>query len=85
MGVTTLSLMVLETVCEIMGKENQNLGELADENLGHLTNLEELINDLEDESLLPDWRIREAREHLEAAQDNTVETVDRIEETFGPI
>jgi len=65
--------------------ENQNIGELADDNLACLTNIEELLDDLDRGREIPDWRLREAREQLEQAQDNSVEILSRFEETVGPI
>jgi hypothetical protein len=65
--------------------QNQNIGELADDNLGCLTNLEELLDDLERDRDIPAWRLREANENLEQAQDNSNEILRRFEETVGPI
>lgn len=66
-------------------KENQNIGELADDNLGCLTNIEELLGDLERGHDIPEWRVKEAAEKLEQAQSNSVEILSRFEETVGPI
>jgi hypothetical protein len=65
--------------------QNKNIGELADENLGCLTNLEELLGDLERGHDIPEWRLRQAIENLEQAQDNSNEILRRFEETVGPI
>jgi hypothetical protein len=65
--------------------ENKNIGELADDNLGCLTNLEELLDDLERDRHIPEWRLREAIENLEQAQENSNEILYRFEKTVGPI
>jgi hypothetical protein len=65
--------------------ENQNIGELANEQLGCLTNLEELLDDLKRDQHIPEWRLREAVENLEQAQGNSNEILRRFEETVGPI
>lgn len=63
----------------------QSIGELADDNLGCLTNLEELLGDLERGRDIPEWRIQEAQEKLEQTQDNSNEILRRFEKQVGPI
>ncbi len=65
--------------------DKQNIGELADNNLACLTNLEELLGDLERGRDIPEWRIREAQEKLKQAQDNSSEIRRRFEKQVGPI
>ena len=66
-------------------KTNQNIGELADDNLRHLTTLEDLLNDLERGREPTEHQLRKAREALEQAQDNSNETLRRFEKQVGPI
>lgn len=66
-------------------RSNQNIGELADDNLGALTVLEELIDDLDRGRRPSEIQLEHAREHLERAQYNSVEIVDRFEDQVGPI
>lgn len=65
--------------------DTQNIGELADEQLGHLTPIEELINDLVNDREVYDYQIEEAVEHLEQTQDNANEILRRFEKQVGPI
>jgi hypothetical protein len=68
-----------------MCKGNQNIGELANDQLGHLTPLEELVDDLANGREVSDYQIEEAVEHVRATQDNANEILRRFEDQVGPI
>lgn len=66
-------------------RENQSIGELADDNLAALTVLEERLDDLDRGREPTERQLERAREVLERAQYNSVEIVKRFEEQVGPI
>jgi hypothetical protein len=63
----------------------QNIGELADESLGNLTVLEELVDDLDRDHEIYDEQLERAKEHLRNAQANQNEILSRFEKQVGPI
>ncbi len=65
--------------------EQQNIGELADEQLKNLTVLEELLNDIENGREVYDYQITDSVEAVESAQENASEILRRYEKTVGPI
>lgn len=66
-------------------EQELNTGELADEMLGQLTVLEELVRDIEAGREVYPEQIDRAVENLEDAQGNANEILRRFEETVGPI
>ena len=65
--------------------DEQRIAEMADEQLGDLTVLEELVRDLENDREIYDSQIERAAEAVESCQDNAVEIVKRGEQYGGPI
>lgn len=68
-----------------MNSKPKNIGELADDQLRHLTPIEELINDLANGREVYDYQIEESVEHLDEAQGNAAEILRRFEKQVGPV
>jgi protein-tyrosine phosphatase len=65
--------------------EEKNIGELADEQLAKLTQLEELLSDLENGREIYRYQVEDGAEAVEELQDNAIEILRRFEDTVGPI
>lgn len=66
-------------------RDDMSIGELANDQLGHLTAIEELVADLANGREVYDYQIEEAVEHVEHTQKNANEILRRFEERVEPI
>jgi len=64
---------------------DKNTGQLADETLRDLTVLEETLNQIMRGNSVPTRDLLHAEEHLENAQENASEILNRYEQREGPI
>lgn len=66
-------------------RDDMNIGELAEDQLRHLTPIEELVEDLAEGREIWEYQIEEAVEHVEKTQNDATEILRRFEEQLGPI
>lgn len=66
-------------------RDDMNIGELAEDQLRHLTPIEELVEDLAEGREIWEYQIEEAVGHVKKTQDDATEILRRFEEKLGPV